>query len=76
MPVYEYVCGACEKGFERLVTIAERDGVRCPDCGSGQVRRALSVFAAREGRVGGLPEVGGGGGCGRCGDPAGPCGAG
>ena len=49
MPVYEYICGACRERFEQLVSMADRDGVSCPECGSGQVQRAISVFAAREG---------------------------
>lgn len=61
MPIYEYVCMACESRFEELV----RNGADpdCPDCGSADVRRQLSVFAA----VGGespQPSFGGGGCCG------------
>jgi putative FmdB family regulatory protein len=45
VPVYEYVCLACEGRFERLqrLTEAEPD---CPDCGSTGVRKQISVFAA------------------------------
>ena len=44
MPIYEYVCMACESHFEELVRGgAEPD---CPDCGALNVRRQLSVFAA------------------------------
>ena len=44
MPIYEYVCMACESHFEELV----RNGhvPDCPDCGASNVRRQLSVFAA------------------------------
>jgi putative FmdB family regulatory protein len=43
MPIYEYVCMACESHFEELV----RNGVEpdCPDCGASNVRRQMSVFA-------------------------------
>ena len=44
MPIYEYVCMQCESHFEELV----RNGAQpdCPECGAGDVRKQLSVFAA------------------------------
>jgi len=46
MPMYEYDCPRCGTRFEELIVrrADERD-VRCPDCGSAQVTRALSTFA-------------------------------
>ena len=44
MPIYEYVCMACESHFEELVRNGEEPD--CPDCGAANVRRQLSVFAA------------------------------
>ena len=44
MPIYEYVCMACESHFEELVR--NGDDPDCPDCGAANVRRQLSVFAA------------------------------
>jgi putative FmdB family regulatory protein len=44
MPIYEYVCMACESHFEELVRNAHEPD--CPDCGASNVRRQLSVFAA------------------------------
>jgi putative FmdB family regulatory protein len=61
MPIYEYVCMACESHFEELVRNGEEPD--CPDCGAANVRRQLSVFAS----VGGespQPSFGGGGCCG------------
>ncbi|PWU19294.1 MAG: zinc ribbon domain-containing protein [Candidatus Rokuibacteriota bacterium] len=43
MPIYEYVCMACEEHFEELVRNGEEPD--CPQCGGGNVRRQLSVFA-------------------------------
>jgi putative FmdB family regulatory protein len=66
VPIYEFVCMQCESHFEELVRMDE--GADCPDCGSANVRRQLSVFAAH-----GITEQptfgGGGGGCcgGSCG---------
>ena len=43
MPIYEYVCMACEAHFEELVRSGETPA--CPDCGGSNVRKQLSVFA-------------------------------
>ena len=71
MPVYEYTCGACGKTFEELVRGDDNGSVRCDSCGSDRIQRRPSVFAARQTTVcePSLPV----GGCGRCGDPNGPC---
>lgn len=45
MPLYEYRCRECGKTFEELVTVAEQP-VTCPACGSSDVERLLSMFAA------------------------------
>ncbi len=65
MPIYEYVCMQCESHFEELVRMDE--SADCPDCGSENVRRQVSVFAAHG--VSEQPAFGGGGGCcgGSCG---------
>jgi len=47
MPLYEYKCNACESRFEVLQKIgADSSEVRCPRCGSGEVSKQLSTFAA------------------------------
>jgi putative FmdB family regulatory protein len=67
MPIYEYVCPACNTRFEELRPTSRMDeAAECPrDHQSG--RRVLSTFAAltrdAEGAVSGV----GGGGCGGCG---------
>ncbi len=72
MPIYEYVCESCQRSFEQLVR-SKRDESRltCPECGHGRVERRPSVFAAHA-RSSSVPLPTGG--CGRCGDPNGPCG--
>lgn len=75
MPVYEYICEDCAHEFEEF-SKRVGGGAACPSCGSDTVRRRLSVFAARQGdsRPDTGPSAGGpAGGCGRCGDPYGPC---
>ena len=55
MPIYEYTCSRCGKGFEELI-IRSSDGVevKCPSCGTPDVRRKMSrPAAARVGSGGG-----------------------
>ncbi len=42
MILFEFVCNSCGKEFEELVS-SEKEQVRCPHCGSGDVRRLLSA---------------------------------
>jgi len=44
MPIYEYRCDACGDEFEELV-FSSTATVPCPECGSEEVSRKLSVFA-------------------------------
>ncbi len=71
MPLYEYVCRECRRGFEML--ILGGDVPSCPRCRTTDLERVLSVTAIGRGSdtaVGPAPAEGGG--CGRCGDPRGP----
>ena len=79
MPIYEYSCQECQRDFETLVRgsaagVSTSD-VRCPACSGARVSRKLSAFATVSSGGGGsdLPPMAGAG-CGRCGDPQGPCG--
>ena len=65
MPIYEYVCMQCESHFEELVRNGEQPD--CPDCGTADVRKQLSVFAAHSSStepLGGGPAPQSGGCCG------------
>ncbi len=48
MPIFEYQCQTCGTPFEELIlssaAVAEP---ACPDCGSNQVRKKVSTFAAK-----------------------------
>jgi len=73
MPIYEYVCTACEREFEEFArSMTVKKTPPCPHCRSSRVVQKLSVFAAREGTARSTGSFAGGG-CGRCGDPNGPC---
>ncbi len=46
MPIYEYICNNCQKGFSLLqkVGTSEKDTV-CPECGSRDVKKKISAFS-------------------------------
>ena len=46
MPIYEYRCAGCGKEFERYVA-SSAGATACPSCGSGSVKRTLSLFAVK-----------------------------
>ncbi len=58
MPIYEFRCDDCERSFETFV-MPGRSDAECPTCGGANLRRELSVFAARAGDTdGGAPANG------------------
>lgn len=66
MPLFEYVCHACESEFELLV--GPREQARCPSCQSTKLEKLMSTTAARTGSGAALPLAG------QCPPPeAGPC---
>ena len=61
MPVYEYRCQSCGEVFEILQRMGQgAEGLTCPSCGSEQLEKVFSTFAAR-GTTGGASQ--GVGGC-------------
>ena len=42
MPVYEYICKACEHEFEREQRISDRPVKKCPACGAMKAKRLIS----------------------------------
>ena len=73
VPIYEYECQSCRTSFEQyLKSAADEASVTCPECGTQHPMRIPSVFPARKTEApAALPQRG----CGRCGDPNGPCAA-
>jgi putative FmdB family regulatory protein len=43
MPVFEYMCGACDERFEKLMFRVSAS-VSCPACGCEEVERLPSTF--------------------------------
>jgi putative FmdB family regulatory protein len=47
MPIYEYTCQACGEDFEKFVrSMSAQNNVKCPQCGSEQVKKGWSAFAS------------------------------
>jgi putative FmdB family regulatory protein len=48
MPIYEFICKECKQPFEKLVRSASLiPTVTCPNCGSHDVQKELSIFATK-----------------------------
>jgi len=46
MPVYEYRCSGCGEGFERILSVSEREAPvreRCGGCGKRKVKRVFET---------------------------------
>jgi putative FmdB family regulatory protein len=65
MPIFEYACRACGHEFETLVRAS--DTPSCASCGSPELDKKLSVFAAQTAESQAAPAA-----CGACGHPGGP----
>ncbi|WP_093393277.1 FmdB family zinc ribbon protein [Thermodesulforhabdus norvegica] len=48
MPIYEYECPKCNCRFEQLV-FRQSEKVCCPECGSSEVSRCMSIFGFKSG---------------------------
>jgi putative FmdB family regulatory protein len=67
MPIYEYVCRECRHAFEHLArSMTTHERTQCPECGSGEVERQMSVFAARQGGANECGVMPGGPRCQQC----------
>jgi putative FmdB family regulatory protein len=49
MPRYEFLCEKCQKPFERIMTISEREKTtpECPTCKGSKVVPQLGTFMAQ-----------------------------
>ena len=52
MPIYEFICRDCNKGFEKLTAASERDKTACPVCGSPKTARKISLTAPAQVKAG------------------------
>lgn len=47
MPIYEYVCSACEAAHEALQKISDEPLTLCPKCGKEALKKKVSAAAFR-----------------------------
>jgi putative FmdB family regulatory protein len=64
MPIFEYLCRDCGKGFEKIVPRYDST-TDCPHCASLKVEKQLSVFAVSSSQS--ADSFDAAPGCGRCG---------
>jgi putative FmdB family regulatory protein len=69
MPIFEYICKACDHHFEALVYGKQK--AECPKCHTGKLTPQLSVFAVSA-KGSSSASAAPSGACGSCGDPRGP----
>ena len=63
MPLFEYLCQDCGRGFERIVPRHDSPA-DCPHCNSTRVEKQLSVFAVAGSKSDGASDFAGSeGGC-------------
>ena len=43
MPIYEYICGACEAKHETMQKLSDKPLRKCPNCGANKLKKALSL---------------------------------
>ncbi|MGD9156543.1 MAG: zinc ribbon domain-containing protein [Bacillota bacterium] len=65
MPIYEFKCEACGRQFEDLCPV-DVGCQKCPHCGSGEVVKLISAFAARSHGSEGTQSLSSGGSCASC----------
>ncbi len=45
MPIFEFHCQDCKTQFNKMISNADKDHVRCPQCDSGNIKQLLSLFS-------------------------------
>lgn len=67
MPIYEYYCEKCDDDFELLLGVGSGDSaLNCPRCGSKNLKKLFSKFAAHSKGTGGKVSSSGPSSCGGC----------
>lgn len=46
MPIFDFICEECKKQFDIMISNADKHKVKCPDCGSGNIKQLLSPFSS------------------------------
>ncbi len=57
MPIYDYVCNACDTRFEATRKIKERKEAKCPHCEDGVGQHKVSPVNFNYGKMGVDPDM-------------------
>ncbi|NLT19962.1 MAG: zinc ribbon domain-containing protein [Syntrophomonadaceae bacterium] len=44
MPIFEFECKDCGQKFDLMISNADKDKVKCPQCGTGNIKQLISLF--------------------------------
>lgn len=55
MPIFDFDCQDCGKTFDIKISNQDKDKVKCPECGSSQVKQKLSLFSTGGSKTSQLP---------------------
>jgi len=68
MPIYEFRCADCDTRFEALCRVGSSgEGLDCPQCHGGKLKRLMSAFFSRTSGNGNRGEsASGGSSCAGC----------
>ncbi len=59
MPVYDFRCQQCDHKFTVMVSINEKDQVKCPKCESEKVQQLFTGFFTKKSSCGHNHSAGG-----------------
>ncbi len=69
MPIFDFACKQCGKKFDLMISNTQKNQVKCPECGSAEVKQLLSAFNTAKPSSGTVPNA-----CQGCSGSAGGCG--
>lgn len=49
MPIFDFECKTCGNKFDLMIANKDKDKVKCPQCGSAEIKQLLSLFATSSG---------------------------
>ncbi|MBO8138576.1 MAG: zinc ribbon domain-containing protein [Desulfotomaculum sp.] len=59
MPTYDFKCKDCGNKFTVIVSISEKDKVKCPKCQSSNIQQLLTGFFTKGSSCGSTEQGGG-----------------
>ncbi|NLB52863.1 MAG: zinc ribbon domain-containing protein [Syntrophomonadaceae bacterium] len=49
MPIFDFACQDCGKKFDLMISNQDKHKVKCPECGSSQLKQLVSLFSTSTG---------------------------